>query len=318
MKTSHSCPVCGSPDLVLKKSFMRKHLGSEGTTYTYELYQCDKCLNQHWSPLKHPGKEYYENENDSIYADMHKGRTKIVEERHLKFFSDYDNLPKSRILDIGCSDGLVLDQLKKMGHEVWGIDIDSISTQIAKNRGLENIFCMQWSDFLNLARKKNLQFDLITMFDVLEHVTDPVTFLNEINLLLKDGGSIVITVPNRERYLRDFIKTDFPPHHFFRFNEKSLRELAFISGYKVSKMNIIQYGYTSKIATNLLSKLVKNKIKNKQKQKQPFTTNEPEIQDHSNSKLKLIKLIQNLLFIPTFPLEIIFSKGYKIYTVISR
>ncbi|MEM2074300.1 MAG: methyltransferase domain-containing protein, partial [Nitrososphaeria archaeon] len=69
--------------------------------------------------------------------------------------------------------------------------------------GLKNTFVMSPQEFAEFCQKEGLKFDVITFFEVLEHQDKPVEFLEAIKSMLKPGGYIAGSVPNRELVRRD-------------------------------------------------------------------------------------------------------------------
>ena len=100
---------------------------------------------------------------------------------------------------MGCGDGRFLRYAKEQGFEVWVIDFDKKSVESAKrNFGIDTIFAMSLEEFYEYAKEKNLKFDAITFFEVLEHQDKPREFLEMVKGLLKEGGYIAGSVPNRK------------------------------------------------------------------------------------------------------------------------
>jgi 2-polyprenyl-3-methyl-5-hydroxy-6-metoxy-1,4-benzoquinol methylase len=100
-----------------------------------------------------------------------------------------EKITKGRILDIGCAFGNLLSVAKYRDWDAYGVEISSHMANVAKKHG--NIFL----GTLERARYKKDFFDAITMFDVLEHVTDPENTLKECNRIMKNGGVLVIQTP---------------------------------------------------------------------------------------------------------------------------
>lgn len=225
----------------------------------YSLMECKSCGTQFWHPLKQPEAAYYEDEIQDIYKEMHKGR-KELDVRYKQFLHDFPALSEKTILDVGCSEGLFLETVQALGNRVYGIDIDSISVEKARQRGLEDIYNMDVDSFVDEAEKMGMKFDIITAFDVIEHLIDPVKVMKHLSRMLSPQGMLVGTVPNADRFLRDHIKTDYPPHHFFRFNKKSLSALLQASDYTVQTIAVIEYGYSGRM---LLKSLLHREKPNK-------------------------------------------------------
>lgn len=227
-----SCPSCGSS--VSEDKFLRKHF-SDIVKCEYKLYHCRSCDLEFWVPLVFI-KSIYENEIIEEYSLWHQGEELVLSDNHttfINYLSHQNLIPPKKILDVGCGSGSFIKYLEKMGFEVWGIDIDSNSINVAKNKlYLKNVYDFSIDEFLDYAIQNNLKFDIITFFEVLEHQPDPVNFLNKISKLLADCGVIAGSVPNRDRLFAEFTRKrntksdyDFPPHHFLWFSKKSLKFL---------------------------------------------------------------------------------------------
>lgn len=97
-------------------------------------------------------------------------------------------LPQRKILDVGCGGGVNMEFLKRWG-EVAGIDQSEAALSLAKQYGE-----VELGDAAKLPRPDS-SFDLITAFDVLEHLTDDTVALKEWGRVLKTGGFVAISVP---------------------------------------------------------------------------------------------------------------------------
>lgn len=127
-------------------------------------------------------------------------------------------------------------EVARLGFKIYSVDIDRKSVQIAKKRlEVETIYAMSLEEFYEFAMSNNLKFDVITFFEVLEHQDKPMEFLKIIKNLLKDGGYIAGSVPNRNRLFAEVswkhFHGDFPPHHFLRFSDVALKNALELAGF---------------------------------------------------------------------------------------
>lgn len=227
-----NCPVC---DKNLKEEDYLQTIvfGPEKTER--KLYQCVNCDLQFWHPLKIiPG--FYEDETDLACFGENQEFEELSENQKA-FLKYFPSKKRGLLLDIGCGNGNFLKEAKKMGFEVFGIDYNEGRIKNAKEKfGIKNAYAINWENFINLAEKENLKFDVITFFDVLEHQDDPKGFILSARKMLKQNGWIAGGVPNRERFLakqdRKTASTgDFPPHHLIWLNRTFIRNILTTEGF---------------------------------------------------------------------------------------
>ena len=142
----------------------------------------------------------------------------------------------SRILDVGCGRGQLLQSLHHFGfRDLTGIDpfIDSDVTYPTGVRVLKR-------------RPEDLEpaFDLIMMHHSLEHVPDPLATLQALNRLLADDGTLLVRIPVAadawQTYRTDWVQMD-PPRHLYLFTERALGSVAEAAGLSVAH---VQYDST--------------------------------------------------------------------------
>jgi len=169
-----------------------------------------------------------------------------------KFTSLVDNNKKYSILDIGAAEGELAISLSKMGHDVTAIDIsknqiDKILKKI-KNQSylLKAIKCNIEG---NIECFQNHTFDYIFFMDVIEHLRNSTQSLDNIRLLLKDKGKLIIHTPNScsfYKFIR-YIVMPWKKQNFFNLNKLGnlhLQEYDYLSiektlnfmGFKVKKI----------------------------------------------------------------------------------
>ena len=145
-------------------------------------------------------------------------------------------LPKKRIraLDLGCGDGSTLEILHYLGFKnITGVD--KLKMRRRNKFSSINFIKSDIVDFLN--QKTSLKYNLITFFDVLEHINPEKVqeILNKCFYLLEEGGFIIIQIPNGASIFNGvYFYGD--PTHIFTYNEYSLKNLLINSGF--NKKNI--------------------------------------------------------------------------------
>jgi SAM-dependent methyltransferase len=168
--------------------------------------------------MKHPGKEWYEgydNYGGTVFGVS--ARRKFW--NHSQFM--LEQLGLGELVDVGCGPGTFLARAQSMGYSVTGIDFDPEAIEQARSVVGDHVYTMSLEDFLE---KTNRRYDVVTFFEVLEHMDNPLEFMSTVRRVLKDGGHIALSVPNRYRWMRaiNVSNVDFPPHHLTRWDTVSL------------------------------------------------------------------------------------------------
>ena len=170
-------------------------------------------------------------------------------------------------------------------------------------------------EFYAYAKEKNLKFDVITFFEVLEHQDKPREFLEMVKGLLKEGGYIAGSVPNRERLFaeidwKDRFHWDYPPHHFLRFSKPSLEKALNFAGFKdieVYKLDLPFIELFPYLEKKLFGNLDKLKIKLKgmvlgdERKARVYAVEELAKVSSNKGKtylLMMLKLIRNAMLFP--------------------
>jgi len=233
MHPNLTCPICR---FEVEASSFKEVYVSPYNNQEYKRYECPNCDVHWWEPLKMI-PEFYESEVFESYIGFHEGVGTRLGEHHKAFFKHFPSNVRGKLLDVGCGDGRFLRHAKEQGFEVWGIDFDKKSVEnVKRNLGIDTVFAMSLEEFYEYAKERGLKFDVITFFEVLEHQDKPREFLGMVKGLLKEGGYIAGSVPNRECLFAEigwkYFHMDYPPHHFLRFSKSSLEKALNFSGFK--------------------------------------------------------------------------------------
>jgi SAM-dependent methyltransferase len=144
-----------------------------------------------------------------------------------------------KLLDIGCSSGLFLDQAREAGFEVFGAELSPDTAAFARTHFGLDVHRGDWRE----ASYADGTFDVITLFDVIEHLPDPAAELAAIARLLKPGGLLLQSTPDIDGLFPrlsyqlanrlDYWPHPEPPHHLYQFSARTLGAMTRNAGYEI-------------------------------------------------------------------------------------
>lgn len=239
MQKTH-CRLCGADDA----EFLRlTHDLALEDDETFPLVRCRHCGLMYLQIRPSPAEmgRYYPPEYHRRYRPAVKDEPFFLMRwiRQLKFRRRKQTLEEvstqvpGRILDVGCSTGAFLDSMRECGWETYGVETSSYAVNYARKQlGLE-VFEGRLTD----AQLPTGHFDVVTLWDVLEHTFDPLAVLYEVNRLLVDDGIVALTVPNwkswdRRLFGHAWIGYD-PPRHLYVFTQPVLQSLFEKAGFRI-------------------------------------------------------------------------------------
>jgi SAM-dependent methyltransferase len=139
--------------------------------------------------------------------------------------------PPGRLLDVGCASGRFLRRAIDAGWK--GEGVEPCETLVRKARQVLGSEAQVHFATLQAAPIAKAAFDVVTLWDVLEHVTDPIGFLGLVSSLLKPGGLLFANVPNLDSIQARLLRSKWPlllPEHLNYFNLNSLKKCSASSG----------------------------------------------------------------------------------------
>lgn len=244
-----NCNLCGAKNTVPVFTLTDFLLERENIQATF--VRCDACglVYQNPRPSQDEMSAHYPPEYESYNTDL---SNKSVPWFVRKIYT-YGIYKRSRIatrdqksgklLDVGCATGTFLKYMQEQSDwDVSGVELNPHAAQIAKKQGL-NVY----NGTLENAKFPSNSFDVITLWDVLEHLYDPTSSLREIRRILKPGGTLIIRVPNLDSRDAKWFGTTWAgwdaPRHLYVFTPDTLTQLVETTGLqtKTIKCNIGGY-----------------------------------------------------------------------------
>ena len=176
----------------------------------------------------------YEDVVDDLYVEEREGRV-LTFQRNLRPLEELMPLDQGRrLLDVGCHIGVFLEIAQERGWEAWGVEPSRWAAREAQSKDLQVL--EGTLDDVHLAEES---FDVITMWDVIEHLTNPLRELQESHRLLKKGGLICIHTMNIESPLARLMGHRWPwlmEMHLYYFSPHTLGQMLRKAGFTVVRM----------------------------------------------------------------------------------
>lgn len=151
---------------------------------------------------------------------------------------------KVRILEVGAGLGYLTYALKKAGYDCLGIDVSARAVEAAR-RNFGDFYVQM--DIMEMSNEEEETFDFVIATELIEHIADPKALVTKAQALLKPGGRLILTTPNKDLYSDCFVwHTDLPPVHLWWFSKNSMRMLAWHVGMEVRFVDFSKfYGWKS-------------------------------------------------------------------------
>jgi len=231
------CPLCSATEIHTEASvrletlltslnrFSGTEFGgsrSEGS-FLVCLRRCIRCGLEFFNPTAVATAPFYETlESNGYYQSTrwdHATVSRAIE-------------ASESILDVGSGSGQFARTAQSCGANVASLDFVSglIRTAVSESDQYM-VDVSNLVDVLEFAESHRNSFDRVTMFHLVEHLRSPVEILNILKLVLKEGGLLTVSVPNRERFdLSPNQILDCPPHHQTRWALPQLAKLGEVLG----------------------------------------------------------------------------------------
>lgn len=234
-----TCPACGG-------SRIRPYVSARDYFFVREtLHELVRCAECHLCWLSNPPREdemssHYGDDYDRMIiapGDLYPGHWDVVRKKLFKYVRD------GSLLDIGCSSGSFLRNVKSPKWKLYGIEMSQpVADHASATTGAE-VFV---GDVLD-ADFAESSFDAVTGFHVMEHMYDPVAVMKKVLYWLKPGGIFTITLPNVDSlearlFGRYWFGLDVP-RHLWQFSPRALAAMASRAGLEVMEIGTTRSCY---------------------------------------------------------------------------
>lgn len=221
MKEYRNCLVCQSEKLNDLAGYER-----------HFLTQCANCgfVFAKAIPTPEELEKHYQGYGRNDYLSP------ITIKRYQELLDELEPYRKTNnLIDVGCGIGYFLEEAKKRGWNVYGTEYTDEAVKICEVKGIS-----MKKGMLNPENYQEGMFDVITSFEVIEHINNPLEELHNFNKLLRKGGLVYITTPNFNSLLRYRLKADYNvicyPEHLSYYTPSTLKKVFAKSGFKKIKV----------------------------------------------------------------------------------
>lgn len=219
-----NCPLCGSihtvsVDYISKEQLRKVYLKEYQTDISADvktdmhLYHCTSCDLKYFEPCYTGSQNFYE---DLQKFDWYYKDDKYEYDHVLSWIKKND-----AVLEVGCGKGAFSNLLKTKNYT--GIEFSDNARNIGRFFG-RNIIT---ESIEHHADNNPEKYDVVCSFQVIEHTSNPRSFIEGCIKTLKPGGTLILTTPSEDsflQYIQDFA-LNMPPHHVTKWSDKCLTSL---------------------------------------------------------------------------------------------
>lgn len=199
-----------------------------------EIKMCNKCGLVYLGSRKHITLDYYSSDYDKELFSQWRWEdylnfSKFDDDRRIAQLKD--KVANRSYLDVGCGAGGVVLGLRKLCKETAVVEPMKMWQENLRKAGIDT--------YSSIKDIHNRRFDIISMFHVVEHLSDPISFLESLKLKMSDSGMLIVEVPSVDDALLSLYKSKpfsefiyWSPHLYY-FNPTTLSQLLTKSGYNI-------------------------------------------------------------------------------------
>lgn len=208
------------------------------------LVKCQNCGLVYVSPRPDPnelyalyGETYFHNDESGMVGYSNyvadEGNIRKTANGRIARLERYTRQP-GRMLDVGCAVGFFLDEARKRGWQVEGLDVSNFAVEYAREHfGLNT----RAGSFTGLEFAPE-SFDLVTMWDVIEHVPDPKSYIHKAAAVLRSGGIFSLATPDIDSLPakltgKRWVGYKLSEEHLYYFSKRTLAKMLEEAGFEI-------------------------------------------------------------------------------------
>ena len=251
-----NCPLCGSPDSSLRYPASNgaaatltadtfrctaPHLSRHG-----DIVCCDRCHLLFSNPQLAPERmlAIYQAVEDPVYLEEEAARERTFA-RSLRQLHRL-TAPPGRLLDVGCYTGVFMKLAAREGWDVTGVELSAWAAAFARRSGGGPVL----SRPLEESGLEDRSFDVISLWDVIEHLNRPAFMLKNVHRLLKSGGIVAISTHRMDSPAARLLGRRYPflmDMHLVHFSRPTLKRMLQECGFEVlawrRHVRVLRLGY---------------------------------------------------------------------------
>ena len=231
-----ACPLCGESES--RKLFQATDRLYRTTDKRFQVVECRRCGLIRLDPLPsddelrryYPDEYWFAPRSDTV-SRLEEGYRRFVLRDHLQFILRAAG--QGLLIDVGCGGGLLLRLLQERGLRVAGLDTSRAAAMAAWQHNRVRVICAE----LDQAPLGRESCRVLTMFHVVEHLPDPVSYLKSARELLEPDGRLIIQVPNASSWQFRLLGSRWNgadvPRHLVDYRECDVERLLDKCGFEV-------------------------------------------------------------------------------------
>jgi 2-polyprenyl-3-methyl-5-hydroxy-6-metoxy-1,4-benzoquinol methylase len=216
-----NCIICQSPKIRPLKGYER-----------HGLMKCGQChfVFMRQMPTNDELQTYY----DTYCYDQEHYLSPVTIGSYNKLLDEFERYRvNNKILDFGCGMGYFLDEAKKRGWQVFGRELSTFADKACREKGITMVPDKAYVNGEN-------DFDVVTSFEVIEHLKHPMEEINKVQKSLRKGGLFYCTTPNFNSLMRHYLKDSYNvieyPEHLSYFTKGTLKKVVAGNEFKTNKI----------------------------------------------------------------------------------